>query len=260
MKTSTIFGLAALGLLLQIAAPRAFAHGGGLDANGCHTNRKTGEYHCHRAQKTQPQPAPPSGNQRTDASGVVKLSRSGICHDQTSAYYTRTIHFKPFDSLQACRNAGGRLPYGGSSPSTVSSNAAPASVTKSPSTLPQDAAVDPSTGELVAAADGEVRMTKAGVCHDSESPQYEDFFDYTSFPDMTRCLRSGGRDWTGRALVPKPLPNVPDTPAYGDRTVKMAKSGNCYEPKHPDWSSIGRFDSYPDLASCLRSGGREVQR
>lgn len=24
------------------------AHGGGLDANGCHTNRKTGEYHCHR--------------------------------------------------------------------------------------------------------------------------------------------------------------------------------------------------------------------
>ncbi|QEZ44148.1 YHYH domain-containing protein [Cupriavidus oxalaticus] len=25
-----------------------YAHGGGLDANGCHTNRKTGDYHCHR--------------------------------------------------------------------------------------------------------------------------------------------------------------------------------------------------------------------
>ncbi|RWN47384.1 MAG: YHYH domain-containing protein [Mesorhizobium sp.] len=25
----------------------AFAHGGGTDANGCHTNHKTGEYHCH---------------------------------------------------------------------------------------------------------------------------------------------------------------------------------------------------------------------
>ena len=24
------------------------AHGGGLDKNGCHTNRKTGDYHCHR--------------------------------------------------------------------------------------------------------------------------------------------------------------------------------------------------------------------
>lgn len=26
---------------------QAFAHSGGTDANGCHTNRKTGEYHCH---------------------------------------------------------------------------------------------------------------------------------------------------------------------------------------------------------------------
>jgi hypothetical protein len=31
----------------------ANAHGGGLDKNGCHTNRKTGEYHCHRAPSTQ---------------------------------------------------------------------------------------------------------------------------------------------------------------------------------------------------------------
>jgi hypothetical protein len=26
-----------------------FAHGGGLDAQGCHNNRKTGDYHCHRS-------------------------------------------------------------------------------------------------------------------------------------------------------------------------------------------------------------------
>lgn len=26
---------------------RANAHGGGMDAKGCHTNRKTGEHHCH---------------------------------------------------------------------------------------------------------------------------------------------------------------------------------------------------------------------
>lgn len=25
----------------------AYAHGGGLDKHGCHTNRKTGDYHCH---------------------------------------------------------------------------------------------------------------------------------------------------------------------------------------------------------------------
>ena len=29
---------------LQAAMP----HGGGLDEEGCHTDRKTGEYHCHR--------------------------------------------------------------------------------------------------------------------------------------------------------------------------------------------------------------------
>jgi hypothetical protein len=26
----------------------AMAHGGGLDRNGCHHNRKDGSYHCHR--------------------------------------------------------------------------------------------------------------------------------------------------------------------------------------------------------------------
>lgn len=25
----------------------AFAHSGGTDANGCHRNHKTGDYHCH---------------------------------------------------------------------------------------------------------------------------------------------------------------------------------------------------------------------
>jgi hypothetical protein len=39
-------------LILFACAGVAKAHGGGLDQNGCHTNRKTGEYHCHRAQTT----------------------------------------------------------------------------------------------------------------------------------------------------------------------------------------------------------------
>lgn len=25
----------------------AFAHSGGTDSKGCHTNHKTGDYHCH---------------------------------------------------------------------------------------------------------------------------------------------------------------------------------------------------------------------
>ena len=40
----------------------ARAHGGGLDANGCHTNRKTGEYHCHRGPSVSPRKKPLHGN------------------------------------------------------------------------------------------------------------------------------------------------------------------------------------------------------
>lgn len=36
---------AAMSLVFGLAA----AHGGGLNAEGCHNNRKTGDYHCHRA-------------------------------------------------------------------------------------------------------------------------------------------------------------------------------------------------------------------
>ena len=36
-------------LAVPIATPPAFAHGGGLDANGCHNDRKRGGYHCHGA-------------------------------------------------------------------------------------------------------------------------------------------------------------------------------------------------------------------
>ena len=36
-------------LVLCCAYTQALAHPGGLNSEGCHTNRKTGEYHCHGA-------------------------------------------------------------------------------------------------------------------------------------------------------------------------------------------------------------------
>ena len=46
------------------AAPAlVVAHSGGLNAEGCHNNRKTGDYHCHRASSSavpqSPVPQPP---------------------------------------------------------------------------------------------------------------------------------------------------------------------------------------------------------
>ena len=34
--------------VVQLPA-RALAHGGGLNAEGCHTSSRTGDYHCHRS-------------------------------------------------------------------------------------------------------------------------------------------------------------------------------------------------------------------
>ncbi|KSV84553.1 hypothetical protein N183_12060 [Sinorhizobium sp. Sb3] len=39
--------LAAAALILFGSATYVSAHSGGTDENGCHTNHKTGGYHCH---------------------------------------------------------------------------------------------------------------------------------------------------------------------------------------------------------------------
>ena len=66
-------------LALPVLAGDALAHGGGLNKDGCHNNRKTGDYHCHRgggppAQAQQRhQPASelaPSGYAAPNGSGV----------------------------------------------------------------------------------------------------------------------------------------------------------------------------------------------
>lgn len=46
MSRLTLFAL----LLLLLCGAAAEAHPGGRNSDGCHTNRKTGEYHCHGAE------------------------------------------------------------------------------------------------------------------------------------------------------------------------------------------------------------------
>ena len=43
MKISAI----ATAMAILFSASMAYAHGGGTDSKGCHTNHKTGEFHCH---------------------------------------------------------------------------------------------------------------------------------------------------------------------------------------------------------------------
>lgn len=45
-----------------------------------------------------------------DAHAQVKKSKSGICHDTSSASYNRTKNFEAFSTIEACLHSGGRLP------------------------------------------------------------------------------------------------------------------------------------------------------
>lgn len=57
-----------LALVAAAIAPSAFGHGGGLNAEGCHANRKTGDYHCHRgggSASSQANLGPPQREERT---------------------------------------------------------------------------------------------------------------------------------------------------------------------------------------------------
>jgi hypothetical protein len=51
----------------------ALAHGGGLNAEGCHTNHKTGDYHCHRT-------PPPKQIQNTQPAGAPVQREQPVCY------------------------------------------------------------------------------------------------------------------------------------------------------------------------------------
>ncbi len=40
----------------------------------------------------------------------VKKSKNGICHAKGSTYYSKTKHYTPYESMEACLKSGGRRP------------------------------------------------------------------------------------------------------------------------------------------------------
>lgn len=62
----------------------AFAHGGGLDKNGCHTNRKTGDYHCHGT-PSRPSPAAAAPSAVTPSQAIPSTTASSLLSVQPSS-------------------------------------------------------------------------------------------------------------------------------------------------------------------------------
>lgn len=62
-----------LSLLLLLFIPVIVsAHSGGTDANGCHTEKKTGEYHCHSPKKTTEKVLPKTTKTKTVKAKTTK--------------------------------------------------------------------------------------------------------------------------------------------------------------------------------------------
>lgn len=54
MRLPSVFALLLSSLCVSVPAIPAAAHPGGLNSEGCHNNRKTGGYHCHRGASSAP--------------------------------------------------------------------------------------------------------------------------------------------------------------------------------------------------------------
>jgi hypothetical protein len=53
------------------------------------------------------------------AYALIKKSKRNICHDESSSSFSQTKNFTPYNSLDECLNAGGRLPKGASAPKSA---------------------------------------------------------------------------------------------------------------------------------------------
>lgn len=60
--------------------------------------------------KSTPTTITPVPTTTTQSGGVVKKSKTGICHAPGTTYYNRTTNYTSFNSLDACLSSGGRLP------------------------------------------------------------------------------------------------------------------------------------------------------
>lgn len=79
--------------ILFVISILGFAHPGRTDSNGCHTNRKTGQYHCH-GKKSSKNSSSKKSSETTKKKSSGKLFFSN-CSEARSAGYTNIREGQP---------------------------------------------------------------------------------------------------------------------------------------------------------------------
>lgn len=79
--------------ILFVISILGFAHSGRTDSNGCHTNRKTGEYHCHNKKSSS------TSTKKTSSNSSKKTSSGNIyfgnCTEARNKGYTNIRKGQP---------------------------------------------------------------------------------------------------------------------------------------------------------------------
>ena len=74
-------------LLVIFNFNQAFAHGGGLNAQGCHNNTKTGHYHCHKNSGYREQPFQSKSTMTEDFFNMRLAQKLGGRNETTHHYF-----------------------------------------------------------------------------------------------------------------------------------------------------------------------------
>lgn len=137
----------------------------------------------------------------------IKRATSGVCYEPGNKGYQDVRSYKAFESLEACVNAGGRLPnMQGFGPirsevvqqaaerDAASKPSAAATVTVKPAPV-QSASVQPlfDTDQP-----GFIKKSRNNICHESSSASYAETVHFAAYGSLQDCLQSGGRKVAGR--------------------------------------------------------------